>query len=196
MNDIHNKIREAARARVEEDLRRLEALSARLDTMTEKARRSRTQGEITDTFSGEEPLWFSAIGILFSMFLPMLLIIWSYYYLRFHTVAAEQLPQIIAIAVILAAICAIIRILILILSPIKPNSRSALHQFTVVRHKEKTLRTALRKAVGDNASDVQTAPTKQFPTEINTKLTPFAISLFLYKAKRDVKKLTKVSFSK
>ena len=192
MNDIKNTAQATARARVEEKLHRLEMLSARLEHITEKMRRNLPQGEMSATFSGEEPLWFSSIGILFSMFLPMLLVIWSYYYLRFRAVEAEQLPQIIAIAIVLAAICAIIRVLIIILSPIKPESRSALHKLTVVRRKEKALRTALRKTGG---SDTPDATTRQFPTETGAKLTPFAIHRLLRKADRNMKKLTKISFS-
>ncbi|GEM_PF-5412618 len=60
----------------------------------------------------EEPLWFIAFGTVISAFLPALLVVWSYYYMRFGSVEYIQIPGMIGTAVIIAFLCGFIRLFI------------------------------------------------------------------------------------
>lgn len=60
----------------------------------------------------EEPLWFIAFGTVISVFLPTLLVVWSYYYMRFGSVEYTQIPGMIGTAVIIAVLCGFIRLFI------------------------------------------------------------------------------------
>jgi len=72
----------------------------------------------------EEPLWFVILGTVMSAFLPALLVVWSYYYMRFDAVEYVQIPGIIGASAILAILCGGIRLVITALRKLEAGKLS------------------------------------------------------------------------
>lgn len=78
-----------------------------------------------DQIQETEPLWFIIFGTIVSSFLPSLLVVWSYHYLRFQSVIYDDIPGMIGISIILALLCGLIRFIFLITREIKAGSQAA-----------------------------------------------------------------------
>lgn len=99
--------------RAQRDTLRTDRLLACLYKMADSNRASSKQipnAERYQNIHTEEPLWFIAFGTVVSAFLPALLVVWSYYYMRFESVEYAQIPGMIGIAVAIAFICGFIRL--------------------------------------------------------------------------------------
>lgn len=78
-----------------------------------------------DKIQETEPLWFIIFGTIISSFLPSLLVVWSYRYLRSQSVIYDDIPGMIGLSVILALLCGLIRFIFLITREIKADSQAA-----------------------------------------------------------------------
>lgn len=89
--------------------------------------------------SMEEPLWFITFGTVISAFLPALLIVWSYHYMRFESVEYIQIPSIIGISVVIALLCGIIRLCAAWFTRLDAKGTSSLKKFISAAEYTKSL---------------------------------------------------------
>ena len=99
--------------RAQRDIRRTDRLLTCLYKMADNNRVLAKQVPNAERYRNihtKEPLWFIAFGTVISAFLPALLVVWSYYYMRFESVEYAQIPGMIGIAIVIAFVCGFIRL--------------------------------------------------------------------------------------
>lgn len=99
--------------RAQRDIRRTDRLLTCLYKMADNNRVLAKQVPNAERYRNihtKEPLWFIALGTVISAFLPALLVVWSYYYMRFESVEYAQIPGMIGIAIVIAFVCGFIRL--------------------------------------------------------------------------------------
>lgn len=168
----------------------------------------------------EEPLWFIIFGTVISAFLPALLIVWSYYYMRFESVEYMQLPQMISTAAILAIICGVVRIGIASLRKLEAGRSTLKKYISAAEYTNNLTKNAVCRAL-----DIMKIPENQkepcilsavyqyfihhknttfenalasyeqpYPSETNSiRPAPAVIYFYLHQAKRNANKLIKMS---
>lgn len=101
--------------RAQRDIQRTDRLLTCLYKMADSNRALTKQVPNAERYQNihtKEPLWFIAFGTVISAFLPALLVVWSYYYMRFESVEYAQIPGMIGIAIVIAFVCGLIRLFI------------------------------------------------------------------------------------
>ena len=211
---------------IQTDILQLDQLLIRFEQDTDSKNISISKENFDDRhekIQETEPLWFIIFGTIVSSFLPSLLVVWSYHYLRFQSVIYDDIPGMIGISVILALLCGLIRFIFLITREIKAGSQAAERYIRSMRTIKKSAEDFVEQAI--SAADlpknlqnydilfsaaqalkrnpdmsIKAALIRENPISIPLpkSVSPSYIMVFLLlrKTKKQMKKLKNISFQK